>query len=293
MYIDEFIEYLSLVRGLSPHTCRSYRTDLERFSRWCERSDIDPRTATHRDLRLYLSELTSAGYARPTLARTATTLRVFYDYLVDEKGVIEGNPASRLDTPKQVRALPKTLSGEEIEALLASPDRTTLDGMRDAALLELMYAAGARVAELSSLDITRLDLREGTVRLEGKGSKERIVPLYPAAISALQAYLDGARDALQRNGVERAVFLSTRGNRLSEDAIRRIVKKHAKLAGVGTAVSPHTFRHSFATDLLSGGADLRSVQELLGHANLSTTQIYTHVSAAHLKEVHKRTHPRA
>jgi len=291
VHVDEFIRHLELVRGLSAHSCRAYHNDLTAFSRWCERNEISSHEATHRQLRLYLGELTAAGYARATIARAMTTLRTYYDYLV-EKGTIEDNPALLLQAPKQGRTLPKTLTQDDITTLLESPDDSTPKGMRDAALLELMYATGARVAELSGLNVDRIDLQNNLVLLEGKGNKQRLVPLYPAAAAAVDVYLKQAREVLQGKASQ-AVFLSTRGNRLSEDAIRRIVKTHARAAGITTPVSPHTFRHSFATDLLSGGADLRSVQELLGHANLSTTQIYTHISAAHLKEVHKRTHPRA
>jgi integrase/recombinase XerD len=220
------------------------------------------------------------------------TLRAYFEFLVEHESRID-NPAQLLSTPKMAKKLPKTLSESQIDALLNAPDRSTAQGLRDSALLECMYATGSRVSELSGLTLPKLDLSHGVVLLRGKGDKERLVPLYPVAITKLRDYLEKSRLELQGQRQTDAVFLSSRGNPLSEDAIRRIVKRHAKSAGVTSRISPHSFRHSFATDLLSAGADLRSVQELLGHANLSTTQIYTHISAAHLKEVHNRTHPRA
>jgi len=290
-HADEFIAYLFSVRGLSAHSCRAYRADLTHFFNWCERIEIEPHQIGHRQLRLYLGELDSAQYARTTIARKMATLRAYFEYLV-EKGICDDSPAQLISTPKIGKTLPKTLSRTEVDALLDAPDTSTSIGLRDAALLECMYATGARVGELSGLDSVRLDLKSGVVLLVGKGNKQRLVPLYPMAIEKLDRYLTESRPNLAGTSTTDAVFVSTRGNRLCEDAIRRIVKKYATLAGITTTISPHSFRHSFATDLLSSGADLRSVQELLGHANLSTTQIYTHVSAAHLKEVHRRTHPR-
>jgi len=290
-HAEEFIAYLSSVRGLSPHSCRAYQADLTHYFNWCERHDVQPYKANHRQLRLYLGELNAAQYARTTIARKMATLRAYYEYLV-ERGVCDDSPAQLLGAPKIGKSLPKTLSIAEIEAILAAPDSATHAGLRDTALLECMYATGARVGELSGLDLSRLDLQQGVVLLLGKGNKQRLTPLYPIAIEKLDRYIKEGRHELSGKNSGDAVFVSTRGNRLSEDAIRRIVKKYAKLAGIMTTISPHSFRHSFATDLLSSGADLRSVQELLGHANLSTTQIYTHVSPTHLKEVHRRTHPR-
>ncbi|MCL2818442.1 MAG: tyrosine recombinase XerC [Actinomycetia bacterium] len=290
--VESFIENQRLVRGLSAHSCRAYQSDLTHFVNWCERCDIDVDRIDHRQLRLYLGELTAAQYARTTIARKMATLRAYFDYLV-ERGLIKDSPAQLLSTPKIAKTLPKTMSQSEIDAILDAPDSATEVGLRDAALLECMYATGARVGELSRLDIRDVDRVGGVVVLTGKGNKQRMVPLYAEAIEKLETYLEQSRPLLEGKLSNPAVFLSSRGNRLSSDAIRRVVKFYARSALGSDEITPHSFRHSFATDLLSGGADLRTVQELLGHANLSTTQIYTHVSAAHLKEVYRRTHPRA
>jgi len=291
-HVDEFIESMGSVRGLSTHSTRAYRSDLTHFTNWCERCGITPEAIDHRQLRLYLGELNSAQYARTTIARKMATLRAYFDFLV-ERGICEDSPAQLLATPKIGMSLPKTMSSSEIDAILDAPDLTTAVGARDAALLECLYATGARVGELASLDLGSIDLNGGVILLTGKGNKQRLVPLYTAAIEKIASYLDKARTQLAGGRDTQALFVSSRGNRLSDDAIRRIVKTYARNANLASDISPHSFRHTFATDLLTGGADLRTVQELLGHADLSTTQIYTHVSAAHLKEVYRRTHPRA
>ena len=287
-----FIEYLSAVRGLSSHTARAYRSDLNHFMNWCVRHEVEVETLSHRTLRRYLGELDAAQYARSTIARKMATLRAYYDYLI-EQAICEDNPALLLGTPKKAHTLPQTLSHEEIETILNAPDTSTPVGIRDSALLEFLYATGARVSEITSLRVEGVDLGSGSVRLHGKGDKIRNVFLYPLACEKLSRYLAQARQTLVGSKQIETLFVSSRGNPLSEDAIRRIVKTYARKSLIGSPVSPHCFRHSFATDLLTSGADLRSVQELLGHANLSTTQIYTHVSPTHLKQVHRRTHPRA
>ncbi|MCL2403818.1 MAG: tyrosine-type recombinase/integrase, partial [Coriobacteriia bacterium] len=206
------------------------------------------------------------------------------------------NPAQLLQTPKLEKALPNTLSENELNSMLDVHDLSTHEGLRDSALLELLYASGGRVSEIADLRLDDLKLDQGVARVQGKGGKDRYVPLHHLAIDKLQSYLTTARPAFLTAKVasnSETVFLSTRGNALSDDAIRRIVKKSAKLAGINRSVTPHSFRHSFATDLLNNGADLRSVQELLGHANLSTTQVYTHLSSKRLQRVHQQAHPRA
>ena len=291
-HIDEFIQYLAQVRGLSNHTTRAYRADLVHVVNWCARAELDVHTLTHRHLRRYLGELDAAQYERSTIARKMATLRAYYDYLV-EHAIIEDNPAQLLSIPKKGKTLPKVLSAPEIKAILDSPDPATPLGLRDAALLEFLYATGARVAEVASLDLGNVDVRAGSVRLHGKGEKERLVFLHHLAVAKLNDYLENGRGALSCGRALDAVFLSSRGNRLSTDAIRRIVQSHATQAGIASSVNPHRFRHTFASDLLAAGADLRSVQELLGHANLSTTQIYTQVNPTRLKQVYEQTHPRA
>jgi integrase/recombinase XerD len=255
MYEDDFIAYLGDVRGLSPHSCRAYRSDLNHFANWCRRNDFEPLALSHRSLRLYLGELDAAQYARSTIARRMATLRAYYAFLV-ERGVVEDNPAQLLGTPKRGATLPKTMRASEIARVLEVPDRSTPKGSRDAALLECLYATGARVGELSSLDLQHVDLAAGLLRVTGKGNKERLIPLYPIVIEKLKLYLDEARASLA-TGETDAVFLSSRGNRLTTDAIRRIVKRCTLQAGIDSQISPHSFRHTFASDLLASGADLQ------------------------------------
>ncbi len=290
--IQAFIVEIKEVRGLSPHTAQAYVSDLEAYRDWGERNQIDLLTITYRVLRLYLSELDAAHYARTTVARKLACLRAFYRYLT-EKGVIEQDPASFLQSPKLPKRLPKALSAEEREALFATLTTDNPVGIRDAALLELLYASGARVSEVAGLTRSSVNFNRGFALVRGKGSKERYVPLHSLALSRLRHYLDEARPCWETQASGDALFLSTRGNPLSDDAIRRIVKKQVIQAGITREVSPHSLRHTFATDLLNEGLDLRSVQELLGHANLSTTQIYTHLSTARLKEIYRQAHPRA
>jgi len=290
-YVEEYVAHLTQVRGLSAHSCRAYRADLTHVGNWCERYQLDMNGLSVRQLRRYLGEMDTARYAKTTVGRRMASLRSYYSYLV-ERNIIADNPALLLTTPKMGRTLPRTPTSDDITAILNAPDTDTPEGIRDAALLEMLYASGARVAEIAALESNQIDLSTGSVRLTGKGNKQRIVPMYPIALEKIQRYVEESRPMLEKGDRSQRLFLSTRGNPLSADAIRRIVKRYVQLAGVTASISPHSLRHSFATDLLSGGADLRSVQELLGHTNLSTTQIYTHVSAARLKEVHKRTHPR-
>ncbi|MCL2526186.1 MAG: site-specific tyrosine recombinase XerD [Coriobacteriia bacterium] len=290
---DRFISALTLVQNKSEKTAQSYRSDLDVYYRWAQRGKLDPLTVQYRQLRRYLAEQSSAQYARSTIARRLSTLRSFFHFLQQE-GSVDSNPATLLQTPKKEKMLPHTLSQTEMDALLEISDTNTPEGMRDTALLELLYASGGRVSEIAGLRTEDLKLDQGIVRIEGKGGKDRYVPLHGLAIRKLENYLASARPVFAAKVPStELVFLSSRGNPLSADAIRRIVKKSALLAGITRPVSPHSFRHSFASDLLNNGADLRSVQELLGHANLSTTQIYTHLSAKRLQSIHEQAHPRS
>lgn len=289
-HVDDFLRHLGQARGLSPHTVRAYATDLAAYLDWAERSDTEPLHPTHRRLRLYLGELDQAGYARTTISRRLSSLRSFFSFLVAE-GFIESDPSVILSSPRLPVRLPRSVPGETMRALLDAPDPSTAVGLRDRAVLELIYATGARVAEISDLDLSDIDRASGTVRLMGKGSKERIVPVHSEALRRVDTYLREARPSLQRQTAD-ALFLSTRGNRLSPDAIRRSFKTHLGSIEAELDISPHTLRHTFATDLLENGADLRSVQELLGHVALSTTQIYTHVGGKRLKRIHRSAHPR-
>ncbi|MDR1413177.1 MAG: tyrosine recombinase, partial [Actinomycetes bacterium] len=289
-FYEQFITYLRDVRNLSEHTLRAYATDLALFRLWVERKQFDPLTINFKNLRHYLAEMNAIHAARSTIARRLASLRSFYAWMV-ETNRVEKNPAQLLVTPGRPRRLPKALRPADTEALLATPDVATPTGARDAALLEFLYASGGRVSEVVTLTIADLDFDQGMALVHGKGAKDRLIPLHTLAIDALKQYLNYARPRLKPQPSEAAVFLSTRGHPLSTDAIRRIVAAVARAAGLSVHVTPHMLRHSFATDLLNEGADLRSVQELLGHANLSTTQIYTQVSIRRLKDSHHQAHP--
>jgi integrase/recombinase XerD len=286
-----FLRYLELERGVSPHTVRAYATDLNAYADWAERSGTDPLRPPHTRLRLYLGELDRARYSRRTIARRLSSLRAYFTYLV-ERGVIESDPTSVLTAPSPEKRLPRPVAGDQLSALLDAPDTSTVIGTRDRAILELTYASGARVGEVSGLDVTSYDPAAGTIRVMGKGSKERIIPIHREAQRRLDEYIATARPQLLTAPTS-ALFLSSRGNRLSTDAIRRMLKRHLASAGASLDISPHDLRHTFATHLLENGADLRTVQELLGHVALSTTQIYTHVGGRRLKRIHDQSHPRS
>lgn len=295
--IDRFCRYLNVQCNASVHTVRAYRTDLRSFARWCEREGIDPLTVGHRQIRRYLAYLDQARYARRTVNRHLSSVKGFYRWLVDQ-GVVASSPADVLQGPKQARPLPRVMRASDMERLLAvsvadkDPADVTAVDVRNQALLELLYACGLRVSEASGLLVDRVDLEQGFVRVMGKGSKERIVPMHAAACEALRRYLDEARSALLGGKTCSYVFVSTRGARMDAGAIRRVFKAALRAAGLDESLSPHAVRHTFATDLLAGGADLRSVQEMLGHASLSTTQIYTHLTPERLREAHHQAHPR-
>lgn len=299
---DNFLSYLARVRNYSPNTAAAYAQDLDCFLIWASNCGIDVLQATHRDFRRFLSSLSGAGYAKTTVNRRLSAVRSFYSWLVRE-GVIESNPASVVSSPKLPKPLPHVLSQEDVEKLLKCADASTPAGALDAALVELLYASGARIGEVASLDVDRIDFSDKSVRLFGKGSKERIVPLYPAALHALDAYLAHARPVLLANhkgglaaeeaaDAQRALFINARGARMSERSLRARFEKLLARAGLAGMATPHTMRHTFATEVLDGGADLRSVQEMLGHASLSTTQIYTHLTPERLREVSLQAHPR-
>lgn len=290
--VDAFLTHLSVERGASPHTVRAYATDLDRYLEWAERSQLDALRLSHRQLRLYLAELDRAKYARTTIGRRLSAVRSLFAYLMTE-GVVDSDPSSVLSAPKTARRLPTTVSADDLRALLDAPDPGTPAGLRDRAILELLYACGLRVSELASLTLADVDLAQGQIRVFGKGSKERILPIHRLAASRVGDYLRDGRPALARETAYDGVFISARGLPLSADAVRRIFHRHLTAAGAGASASPHSLRHTFATHLLEAGADLRSVQELLGHVALSTTQIYTHLGTKRLRDVHKSAHPRA
>lgn len=290
--LDRFLTHVRTERALSPQTVRAYAADLSAFLDWCARADLDPLTLTPRTMRGYLVELDAARYARRTIARRLSAIRTFYGFLQRE-GITTLDPAAVVATPKLPSRLPKTVPSDLLDELLAAPDVATPAGLRDAALLELLYASGARVSEAVGLDLGDVDLAGGQARLMGKGSKERIVPLHREACRRIDAYVRKGRQALKPRAGETALFLNRNGTRLSDGGVRRMMARYMDLLGGARGLTPHALRHTFATHLLDGGADLRSVQELLGHVALSTTQIYTHVGTKRLQSVHRDSHPRA
>src|SRR5262245_11561482 len=294
----DFLAHLEFERGLSRNTLAAYRTDLLQFGRFLAERDRDATKAEPSDLSDFLADLAQGdGNGRPpcstaTVHRKAACLRSFYRHLRREEA-IEDDPAARLETPRRGKKLPAVLSYGEVQRLLAQPRGDDPVTLRDRALLELMYASGLRASETISLEVSDVDLEHGVVRARGKGSKERLVPIGGKAIAAIRVYLRSARGRLVRVPEERKLFLNFRGRPLTRQGLYKIVLRHAESAGLGDRMSPHTLRHSFATHLLTGGCDLRSVQEMLGHADLSTTQLYTHLSGEELKEAYFKAHPRA
>lgn len=290
--IEEFVDHLALERGRRPNTVAAYQRDAAdlagTLTAW---GTARPADVELDHLRRYLAELGARGYAKSTLARRASTLRTWFA-LLERRGITAGNPAGLLVAPKLGRHLPRVLRVDEVDRLLAAPSAGTPAGLRDRALLELLYASGARVSEACGLDLPALDLPQQLVRLAGKGGKSRIVPIGEPATDALRDYLEAGRPHLAPGAATEAVLLNTRGDRLGIRDARTAVDKAARAAGLGR-VTPHTLRHSFATHLLDNGADIRVVQELLGHVSLATTQRYTHLSRGRLREVHARAHPRA
>ena len=295
-HVEQFIEYLSKVRNLSENTLRSYQTDLLAFEQWCSREGVEVAKVDHRNLRLYLAYLKQAQYSAKTLNRHLSSLRGFYKWMQREK-LIATDPALALSNPRAPRNLPHTMTDSDVNRLLESCDTTTAVGLRDRAFLEFLYATGARISEVATLKLEQIDLQNGTVRLFGKGSKERIVPLYESAIEWLKKYLRSSRPTLllkdKTGRAHSALFISVRGNDMSADSLRKVFSSYLAAAGLDSSLSPHAMRHTYATELLGGGADLRIVQELLGHESLSTTQVYTHLSVDRLKEAAKAAHPRS
>ena len=292
-HVALYLRELAAARGASEHTLRAYRGDLDELCAFLEgRAIDDPAQVTPLVLRGYLSELDARELARSSIQRKLSAARSLFKHLV-KRGLVDAHPASSLRPRRSERRLPAHLATSEIEALLAAPDVSTHAGRRDRAILELMYSAGTRAAETVGLERSDVDLARGIARVRGKGRKERIAALGKFAVSALNAYLvDPARPRPQARAAN-AVFLNLRGGKLTTRSLGRIVEQRALQAGLRRRATPHTLRHSFATHLLDGGADLKSVQELLGHAHLVTTQIYTHVSIERLRKIYEQAHPRA
>ncbi|WP_022928666.1 site-specific tyrosine recombinase XerD [Patulibacter americanus] len=301
----DFLAYLEFERGLSRNTLDAYRSDLGQFLAFMEGRGRGVLEATGDDITAFLDGLASGGVAadgspkRPaaaaTIQRKAACLRSFYRH-VRREGLLDADPTADVRGPRKREQLPKVLTRAEVAKLLAMPGR---DGdaepitLRDRAILELMYACGLRASEATGLDVGDVDLEDHMLRARGKGSKERMVPVGRRAIDALVRYLRDARGTMVGGGSERALFVNARGGRLSRQGLYKIVQRHAKTAGLDDRMSPHTLRHSFATHLLAGGCDLRTLQEMLGHADIATTQMYTHLSAQRLQDVYRDAHPRA
>ena len=289
--IDSYLSELS-TRSASPATIRAYRRDLLELGDWATRSGLEPGTLVYRSLRGYAAELSGRGLAKSSIARKLTAVRSFHANLVAD-GSAQQNPADLLPTPKRDSRLPRVLAADDLAGLLDRiPARSPLE-VRDRALLELAYSCGLRAEELITLDLGDIDFDSETVRVTGKGRKTRVVPIGEVAQRALRRYLETARHALEPGRGEEALFVSQRGRRLSTSDIRRRLAKWVREAALAGRISPHTLRHSFATHLLEGGADLRSIQDLLGHSSLSTTQIYTRVEASRLRSEYAKAHPRA
>jgi integrase/recombinase XerC len=289
---DKFIGYLKVERNASRYTVRNYDADLREFFAFLKSEGIASLDEVNKDvLRDYLYQLMEQGFARTSIARKLSAVRSFYKYLQREE-MVSVSPAATISSPKLDRKLPVFLSQEETNRLVEAPDVTKPAGQRDRAFLELLYASGLRVSELAGLDIGQVDLETREIRVWGKGSKERIVLMGDPAAKALTTYLEQGRLRLNKRGIP-AVFLNQDGGRLTVRSVQSLVQSYAKSVGISKDVYPHMVRHTFATHLLNGGADLRVVQELLGHASLSTTQIYTHVSKAQAKKVYLAAHPLA
>lgn len=290
--LEGFRDFLALEAGHSPLTVESYLRDLNRMARFAEQRNVrTPAQVTRGFLRDFIYALKDLGLEPATIRRQVSAIHTYYRFLLGE-GVVEDDPSDRLETPRKSRTLPDVLSLKEVEGMLASPHADEPLAWRDRALLELAYGAGLRASELSGLAVTDLDLGEGLVRVVGKGSKERLVPIGRQVIGAVSVYLNTTRPPLDRGRTEGRLLLNARGQPLSRVGVWGVVKQHARRAAIRKRVTPHTLRHTFATHLLEGGADLRAVQEMLGHADLSTTQIYTHVDREYLRKVHRRFHPR-
>lgn len=297
MFLDDYIYYLSIEKGLSDNTIDGYVRDLEVFARYlkdrCGLDTDDPSVIEKEHILNYFMEITKAGRSRRTQSRYLASIKSWFRYLLREKR-ITSDPTSIMESPKGEKKLPDVLSVEEVEGLLEMPDMTKDLGIRDRAMLEILYGAGLRISELLGLHLEDINLELGFIRCIGKGSKERIIPIGEIALEALEGYLDSTRSRILKPGSRsKILFLNQRGGGMSRQGFFKILKAYGRKAGINKHLSPHTLRHSFATHLLENGADLRSVQEMLGHADISTTEIYTHLSIRHIKKVYDKAHPRA
>ncbi len=289
IHLSNFLDHLWVEFGLSRNTVLAYRNDLDNLARSLATRGGDTVTADEADLLDFMGQ--ADALSARTKARRLSSMRRYYQYLVRER-VVQADPTVRLEAPRLGRSLPKSLSESDVETLLDAPDPSTTIGMRDRAMLEVLYATGLRVSELVGIELTQINMRQGVVRVIGKGSKERLVPLGEEALDWLQQYLEESRAALCKGRPTEAMFPTRSGRAMSRQAFWYMIRKYARKAGIRTALSPHTLRHAFATHLLNHGADLRVVQMLLGHSDIATTQIYTHVASERMKSLHAKHHPR-
>ncbi|MCK5450941.1 MAG: tyrosine recombinase XerC [Candidatus Omnitrophica bacterium] len=283
-FIGKFLNYLDIEKNYSEHTLRSYSSDLVEFYKFLKKED--PKKITHLDLRKFLAELRKKGSAKRTIVRKLSVIRSFFKFLSREK-YVDTDPSQSIFTPKLDKHLPEFLDTEKTMKLITAPLVDNVLGLRDRAILEVLYSTGMRVSELVGLNFEDIDLISGVVKVRGKGKRERISILGSESQRVLRSYIE------DRKLIRGAIFLNKRGNRITDRSIRRIIDKYVEQCGIENKISPHSIRHSFATHLINNGADLRSVQELLGHKNLSTTQIYTHLGSKRLREMYMKAHPRA
>ncbi len=291
--INNYMHYLAVEKGLSKNTLESYRRDLLKFIAFMNQTQIiKPEEVDREALNIFIADLKKKGRATSTISRCIASIRSFFNYLLQE-GFIDKNPTLELESPKLEKKLPRVLTTGEVDRLLAQPVVGENNGLRDKAMLELLYASGIRVSELVSLNISDFDPRVGFLRCSGKGMKERIVPIGSLAINSVNKYLAGSRPRLLKSNGETSLFVNQHGNRMTRQGFWKILKKYARKSKINGEITPHTLRHSFATHLLENGADLRSVQEMLGHSDISTTQIYTQITRRKIREIYDQTHPRA
>jgi integrase/recombinase XerD len=291
--IDQFIFFMQVERGVSDNTIDSYRRDLDKFMEYLKRINKSEKleSVSREDIIEFLMFLKDNEMATSTIARNLAALKTFWKFMVSEQ-IVRDNAAAVVETPKTWKFIPDVLNRTEVEMLLEKPPGNTSSGIRDKAILELMYASGLRVSEVSDLKKTSVNIDVGFVKCSGKGGKERIIPVGNAAKKAIEHYLTKVRKKVAAKKGDNHLFLSRLGRRISRQSLWKMIKKYADLCGIKKHISPHTLRHSFATHLLEGGADLRGVQEMLGHADISTTQIYTHINKEKLKGIHEKYHPR-
>ncbi|UCD55481.1 MAG: site-specific tyrosine recombinase XerD [Candidatus Omnitrophota bacterium] len=291
--MNQFLDYLSIERGLSRNTINAYRQDLKKFMEYVGSRDIEKiKKITKQDISRYLLDfLRDKELSSSSIARNLVAVKMFFRFLISER-IIKQDPAGIIESPRLLQSLPDVLSIDEVTTMLEAPDTKSLLGHRDKAALELMYATGVRVSEIVELMLQNFNMDMGFIRCVGKGGKERIIPVGKKAKLALSRYLEKSRPKLSRRSQDRHLFLSRLGRKISRQSFWKMLKKYARLAHIKKRITPHTLRHSFATHLLEKGADLRSIQEMLGHADISTTQIYTHVNKTRLKGIHKKYHPR-